>query len=107
MLDDILAFVRRTSHLFVADGNGMSAKEKLGAAAVIGLVVGLWLYACVSSGPGSDFDGDGLKDKTEDRNGNFAFDPGESDFLIPDTDSDGLYDGQPPHPRTTVTRAAE
>jgi hypothetical protein len=37
----------------------MSAKEKLASAAVIGFVVGLWLYACVSSGPGSDFDGDG------------------------------------------------
>jgi hypothetical protein len=75
----------------------MSAKEKLGTAAVIAVVVAVWLYACVSSGPGSDFDGDGLKDKTEDRNDNFAFDPGEADFLITDTDSDGLCDGEPDH----------
>jgi hypothetical protein len=79
----------------------MSAKEKLGTAAVIAVVVAVWLYACVSSGPGSDFDGDGLKDKTEDRNDNFAFDPGEADFLITDTDSDGLCDGQPEHALTT------
>jgi hypothetical protein len=79
----------------------MSAKEKLRAAAVIGVVVAVWIYACVSSGPGSDFDGDGLTDAIEDRNGNFAFDPGEADFLITDTDSDGLCDGQPDHPLTT------
>jgi hypothetical protein len=79
----------------------MSAKQKLGAAAVIGVVAALWLYACVSSGPGSDFDDDGLKDSIEDTNGNFAFDPGESDFLIADTDSDGLCDGEPDHPLTT------
>jgi hypothetical protein len=79
----------------------MSVKEKLGAAVVVALVVAVWLYACVSSGPGSDFDGDGVKDSLEDRNGNFAFDPGESDFLITDTDSDTLCDGQPDHPLAT------
>src|SRR5262249_47579294 len=103
MLDSVSAFLRGTYHFVVADGNGMSTKEKLGAAAVTGTVVGLWLYACVSSGPGSDFDGDGLKDAIEDRNGNFAFDPGETDFLIPDPDSDGLCDGRPPHALATCT----
>ena len=68
---------------------------------VFGLGAALLIYACVSSGSGSDFDGDGLKDDIEDRNANFEFDPGETDFLNPDTDSDGLCDGQPPSPLPT------
>jgi hypothetical protein len=60
-------------------------------------VVGLGFFACVSSGPGSDFDQDGVKDSIEDPNGNFSFDPGESDFITADTDADGLCDGQPGH----------
>ena len=57
-------------------------------------------FGCASSGPGSDFDRDDLKDSVEDRNGNFEFDPGETDFRNPDTDGDGLCDGQPPAPLT-------
>jgi hypothetical protein len=53
---------------------------------------------CVSSGPGSDFDRDGLPDDVEDRDENFAHDPGETDFNNPDTDGDGLCDGQPKKP---------
>jgi len=81
----------------------MSVKQKLAVAAASALVVGLILFACTSSGPGSDFDEDGLKDSIEDKNGNFQFDPGETDFLNPDTDGDGLCDGQPPSPLTTCT----
>lgn len=39
-----------------------------------------------------DFDGDGLPDALEDRNGNGARDPGETDFLYWDTDGDGIPD---------------
>lgn len=81
----------------------MSAKQKLGAASAIALVVAVWLYACVSSGSGSDFDDDGLTDATEDRDDNFAYDPGEADFLITDTDSDRLCDGQPDPQQPTCT----
>jgi hypothetical protein len=75
----------------------VSAISKLGVLAVVGGIVALVFYACVSSGPGSDFDQDGLKDTVEDRNNNFQFDPGETDFLNPDTDHDGLCDGRPDH----------
>lgn len=51
--------------------------------------------ACVSRGPGSDFDKDGLKDSIEDKNANLAFDAGETDFTRTDTDGDGLCDGRP------------
>ena len=78
-------------------------KRKVGVAAGLAIVVALVIYACVSSGPGSDFDEDGLKDSIEDTNDNFEFDPGETDFLNPDTDGDGLCDGQPPHELTTCT----
>jgi IPT/TIG domain len=40
-----------------------------------------------------DSDGDGLSDLAEDRNGNGAADPGETDFRRYDTDNDGLSDG--------------
>lgn len=79
----------------------MSAKRV--SVAVIGILVMLVLYACVSDGPGSDFDQDGLKDDIEDVNKNFAFDPGESDFVNPDTDSDGICDGLPPKELTSCT----
>lgn len=60
----------------------------------IGIIVMLVLYACVSDGPGSDFDLDGLRDDVEDSNDNFSYDPGESDFVRPDTDNDGICDGR-------------
>ncbi|MGH7896691.1 MAG: hypothetical protein ACREQQ_01985 [Candidatus Binatia bacterium] len=69
-------------------------KRKVGAIGVAALL-GLAVAACVDSGPGSDFDNDGVKDTIEDENDNFMFDPGELDFLNPDTDLDGLCDGQP------------
>jgi len=78
-------------------------RRKLGAFAAIGMVVALLLYACVDKGPGSDFDHDGIKDQLEDVNDNFEFDPGETDFINPDTDGDGLCDGQPDHPLATCT----
>ncbi len=71
------------------------------AAAVV--LVPLAFLACVSSGPGSDFDGDGLKDSIEDPNGDFLFDPGESDFIRSDTDIDGLCDGLPGDDRKDCT----
>jgi hypothetical protein len=40
-----------------------------------------------------DLDGDGLPDALEDRNNNGRLDPGETDFLHPDTDRDGIPDG--------------
>ena len=75
----------------------MSAISKLGVLAVVGGIVALLFHACASSGPGSDFDEDGLKDTIEDRNDNFQFDPGETDFVSADTDHDGLCDGKPEH----------
>jgi hypothetical protein len=75
----------------------MTVKRKLGVAGAIGLGAALMFYACVSSGSGSDFDDDGLKDDVEDPNHNFEFDPGETDFLRTDTDADGLCDGRPDH----------
>ena len=39
-------------------------------------------------------DGDGLDDAIEDRNGNSVADPGETHFLVADTDGDGLKDGE-------------
>ena len=41
-----------------------------------------------------DMDSDGLADGVEDRNGNGAVDPGETDRLNPDTDCDGIPDGK-------------
>ena len=60
---------------------------------VLGLA--LLLAGCIDEGPGSDFDRDGLKDDIEDVNENFLFDPGETSFLLADTDGDGLCDGMP------------
>lgn len=57
----------------------------------------------MSSGPGSDFDRDGLEDQIEDPNDNFTFDPGETDFIETDTDRDGLCDGLPGESLTTCT----
>ena len=42
---------------------------------------------------GQDTDKDGLPDNKEDPNGNGIVDPGETDRLNPDTDGDGLLDG--------------
>lgn len=44
--------------------------------------------------PDVDTDGDGLTNLEEDRNANGWLDPGESDPRYPDTDRDGLGDGQ-------------
>ncbi len=73
----------------------MSVTRKWVVALVVAPVVALLLYACVSSGPGTDFDNDGLTDNTEDTNKDFIFDPGETDFADPDSDHDGLCDGRP------------
>jgi hypothetical protein len=81
----------------------MSLRRKWVAALVAAPVAALLLYACVSSGPGTDLDDDGLTDDTEDVNKDFIFDPGESDFAITDTDQDGLCDGQPPQELITCT----
>ncbi|MGH7820740.1 MAG: hypothetical protein ACREQ9_13305 [Candidatus Binatia bacterium] len=64
---------------------------------VLGTSVALFVVfnGCVSEGPGSDFDRDGLTDDIEDPNENFTLDPGETDFVNPDTDGDGLCDGRP------------
>lgn len=67
------------------------------------MLVVLIIHACSSSGPGDDFDGDGLVDKTEDKNGNFVYDPGEANYISPDTDSDGLCDGRPDQAQTLCT----
>lgn len=69
-------------------------------AAVLGgvFVLALVLYACVDSGPGSDFDDDGLGDRVEDLDDDFEYDAGETDFLSPDTDRDGQCDGRPESP---------
>lgn len=75
----------------------MSVKREWAAALVVTAFVALLIYACVSTGSGSDFDNDGLTDNTEDVNKDFIFDPGESDFANPDTDGDGLCDGRPDH----------
>ncbi len=40
-----------------------------------------------------DKDGDGLVDELEDRNGNRAWDPGETCHILPDSDGDGVPDG--------------
>lgn len=74
-------------------------------AAVLGVVVvvAFVLYACVDSGPGSDFDDDGVVDKFEDPNDNFELDPGETDFNSPDSDLDEVCDGQPEHELPTCT----
>jgi hypothetical protein len=69
----------------------------------IGALGAFLLYACVDSGSGSDFDGDGLDDRLEDVNDNFQFDPGESDFITVDTDADALCDGQADHPLVGCT----
>src|SRR5207253_174747 len=89
----------RDSRARKGETGGMRAK--LGALSVIGVIcalLALLLYACVDKGTGSDFDEDGVKDTLEDRNDNFEFDPGESDFINPDSDADGLCDGQPERP---------
>ncbi len=74
-------------------------------AAVVGtvFVVALVLHACVDSGPGSDFDHDGLKDSVEDPDDDFVFDPGETDLVSPDTDRDGVCDGRPEPPLASCT----
>ena len=68
-----------------------------------GAALCLALAACVSEGPGSDFDDDGLIDDIEDLNENFTFDTGETSFLDTDTDRDGLCDGQPERALATCT----
>jgi hypothetical protein len=78
-------------------------KGKLLGLVAVGGIAAFLLYACVDSGTGSDFDDDGIEDKIEDVNKNFAFDPGESDFISPDTDLDGLCDGQPDKPLSSCT----
>ena len=40
-----------------------------------------------------DMDRDGLEDRIEDKNNNGVRDPGETDWLRPDTDGDGVADG--------------
>lgn len=66
------------------------------ALVLVSLLAGALAFAaCVSEGPGSDFDRDGLSDETEDRDDDFDLDPGESDFLSTDTDFDGCCDGLP------------
>ncbi len=79
----------------------MTRNRRAGLTAVA--LFALSMNACVSSGPGSDFDDDGLTDHIEDRNDNFDFDPGETDFLQPDTDHEGLCDGLPPKDLPTCT----
>lgn len=62
----------------------------------VGLVLvsgAIGFAGCVDSGGGSDFDFDGVEDEIEDPNDNFVFDPGESDFVFADTDTDGRCDG--------------
>lgn len=81
----------------------MSVKRSLLVLATAGLAAIVSLHACVGSGPGSDFDDDGLKDDIEDRNGNFVFDVGETDFVRTDTDNEGLCDGGPDHGLPTCT----
>jgi hypothetical protein len=76
----------------------MSRTWKWLAALGVAVVVVIVIHACSGSGPGADLDGDGLTDSTEDKNNNFVFDPGESDFFTADTDNDTLCDGQPPSP---------
>jgi parallel beta helix pectate lyase-like protein/thrombospondin type 3 repeat protein len=43
--------------------------------------------------PFLDSDGDGLKNSEEDKNGNCLVDPGETDAFNPDSDGDGITDG--------------
>jgi hypothetical protein len=73
----------------------MSLKRQWAVALMVAAVVALLLYACVSTGSGTDFDGDGLTDNVEDVNKNFILDPGETDWQDTDTDHDGLCDGRP------------
>lgn len=54
-----------------------------------------------------DVDGDGLIDAIEDRNGNRALDPGETDRLNPDTDGDGIPDGLEDRNRNGVVDPGE
>lgn len=61
------------------------------AAVVFGALL---VWSCVDSGPGGDFDEDGVPDQHEDLDADFVFEPGESDFLSVDTDLDGVCDGQ-------------
>jgi hypothetical protein len=81
----------------------MSVKRQWALALMATPVVALLLYACVSTGSGTDFDEDGLTDNLEDVNKNFIFDPGETDWQDPDTDHDGLCDGRPDHELPTCT----
>jgi hypothetical protein len=77
-------------------------------AALIGLAVALASAgACVGRGRGSDFDADGLVDLLEDRDGDFETDVGETDFLDPDSDGDGLCDGSPPEPLDRCIRCED
>jgi len=47
-----------------------------------------------SASPGGDDDNDGLPNDQEDLNQNGQIDPGETDPINPDTDGDGLLDGE-------------
>lgn len=58
----------------------------------------LTLFGCIGSGPGSDFDGDGIPDTVEDVDGDFVTDIGETSMAGADTDGDGLCDGPAPDP---------
>ena len=52
-------------------------------------------YVAVTNNVPIDADGDGLPDYLEDRNGNGAYDTGDlANFNSPDTDADGMTDGQ-------------
>jgi hypothetical protein len=73
----------------------MSLARKWVVALVVTSVAALLLHACVSSGPGTDLDDDGLTDDTEDTSNDFIFNPGETDFSDVDTDHDTLCDGRP------------
>jgi len=49
---------------------------------------------CAGIDPSLDSDGDGIPDVIEDANQNCRVDPGETDPFNPDTDGDGLLDGE-------------
>lgn len=53
----------------------------------------LALLGCFGTGPGSDFDGDGIVDILEDVDEDFVTDVGETSMADADTDGDGLCDG--------------
>jgi hypothetical protein len=53
----------------------------------------LFAWLAEAGQPVDDVDGDGLQDGVEDKNGNGAVDPGETDRFNPDTDGDGIPDG--------------